>query len=100
MPGIGVILNPYSRSNRKNPGRAERLGFIVGDKGSCHATRDISDVERFAQEFKERGVEILGLSGGDGTYQRTLTTFVKIYGETPLPQIALYRSEQHTSEHQ
>ena len=88
MPGIGVILNPYSRSNRKNPGRAERLGFIVGDKGSCHATRDISDVERLAQEFKERGVEILGLSGGDGTYQRTLTTFVKIYGETPLPQIA------------
>ncbi|MDP2600272.1 MAG: diacylglycerol kinase family protein [Deltaproteobacteria bacterium] len=88
MSGIGVILNPYSRSNRKNPGRAERLGFIVGDKGSCHATRDISDVERLAQEFKDRGVEILGISGGDGTYQKTLTTFIKIYGETPLPQIA------------
>ena len=56
MPGIGVILNPYSRSNRKNPGRAERLGVIVGDKGSCHATRDISDVERLAQGFKEKGV--------------------------------------------
>ncbi len=88
MSGIGVILNPYSRSNRKNPGRAERLGFIVGDKGSCHATKDISDVERLAQEFKERKVEILGISGGDGTYQKTLTTFIKIYGETPLPQIA------------
>ncbi|MDO8527645.1 MAG: diacylglycerol kinase family protein [Deltaproteobacteria bacterium] len=89
MAGIGVILNPYSRSNRKNPGRAERLGFIVGDKGSCHATKDISDVERLALEFKERDVEILGISGGDGTYQKTLTTLVKIYAEKPLPKIAL-----------
>ena len=88
MAGIGVILNPYSRSNRKNPGRAEKLGFIVGDKGSCHATRDISDVERLAQEFKDREIEILGISGGDGTYQKTLTTILKIYGSIPLPQIA------------
>ncbi|MBI5300481.1 MAG: hypothetical protein HY877_09375 [Deltaproteobacteria bacterium] len=88
MPGIGVILNPYSRSNRKNPNRAEKLGFIVGDKGSCHATKDISDVEILAREFKERKIEILGISGGDGTYQKTLTIFIKVYGETPLPNIA------------
>ena len=88
MPGIGVILNPYSRSNRKNPNRAEKLGFIVGDKGSCHATKDISDVENLAREFKERQIEILGLSGGDGTYQKTLTTLINVYGDTPLPNIA------------
>lgn len=89
MPGIGVILNPYSRSNRKNPWRAEELGFIVGDKGSCHATHSIEDVAILARQFKERQIEILGLSGGDGTYQKTLTTFLKVYGETPLPKIAL-----------
>lgn len=89
MAGIGVILNPYSRSNRKNPGRAEELGFIVGDKGSCHATHSIQDVKELAHEFKERDIEILGLSGGDGTYQKTLTTFVNVYGEKPLPNIAL-----------
>lgn len=89
MSGIGVILNPYSRSNRKNPGRAEELGFIVGDKGSCHATHSIEDVKEVAKEFKKREIEILGLSGGDGTYQKTLTAFVEVYGETPLPKIAL-----------
>lgn len=89
MPGIGVVLNPYSRSNRKNPWRAEELGFIVGDKGSCHATHSIEDVEILAGQFKERQIEVLGLSGGDGTYQKTLTTFVKVYGAAPLPKIAL-----------
>lgn len=89
MAGIGVILNPYSRSNRKKPGRVEELGFIVGDKGSCHATQGIEDVRKLAREFKQREIEILGLSGGDGTYQKTLTTLVQVYGETPLPRIAL-----------
>lgn len=89
MPGIGVILNPYSRSNRRNPDRAQELGFIVGDKGSCHATHDIADVKKLSLEFKERKVEIIGLSGGDGTYQKTLTILSQVYGATPLPIIAL-----------
>lgn len=89
MAGIGVILNPYSRSNRKNPGRVEELGFIVGDKGSCHTTHSLEDVENLAREFQQRGIEIIGLSGGDGTYQKTLTTLVKVFGETGMPKIAL-----------
>lgn len=88
MPGIGVILNPYSRSNRKNPGRAEELGFIVGDKGSCHATHSVEDVKEVAKQFKEREIEILGLTGGDGTYQKTLTAFINVYRDKPLPKIA------------
>lgn len=91
MSGIGIILNPHSRSNLKNPNRADQLGFIVGDKGSCHETRDPDDVVRLAREFKERGVEILGISGGDGTNHVTLTTFINVYGDAPLPKIAFLR---------
>lgn len=91
MPGVGIVLNPHSRSNRMNPGRVNRLGFIVGDKGSCHATHDVLDVERIAQDFKDRNVDILGISGGDGTNHCTLTSFIKVYGETPLPKIAFLR---------
>ena len=89
MAGIGVILNPYSRSNRKNPERAEELGFIVGDKGSCYATRSIEDVKKLAKEFKNRAIDIIGLAGGDGTYQKTLTALLSIYGKDPFPKIAL-----------
>lgn len=91
MAGIGIILNPHSRSNLKNPERATRLGFIVGDKGSCHETHDLMDVENLAREFMERGIEILGISGGDGTNHVTLTTFINTYGDNPLPQIAFLR---------
>lgn len=91
MPGIGIILNPHSRANIKRPERIKRLGFIVGDKGSCHATQDVLDVENLAREFKEREIDVLGISGGDGTNHVTLTTFINEYGDKPLPLIAFLR---------
>lgn len=91
MPGIGIIVNPHSRGHRLDPSRAERLGFIVGEKGSCHTTNDLLDVEQLAKEFKERKIDILGISGGDGTNHKTLTTFINVYGSEPLPKIALLR---------
>lgn len=91
MPGIGVVLNPHSKRYRKNPEKLKRMGFIVGDKGHFGATQDLSDVARLAQEFKERDIDILALSGGDGTNHRTLTTFIDVYGDKPLPKIAFLR---------
>lgn len=91
MSGIGIILNPYSRSNRKNPDRIKHMGFIVGDKGSCHSTDTLDQVRELAHEFKEKKIDVLGISGGDGTNHKTLTTFLEVYGEEPLPRIALLR---------
>jgi len=91
MAGIGIIVNPHARDYKRSPSLANKLGFIVGDQGSCHATRDLLDVEHLAVDFKDRSIDILGLSGGDGTIHKTLTTFINVYGETPLPKIALLR---------
>jgi len=91
MSGIGVILNPHSRANKKKPDRILQFGFIVGDKGSCHATETLAQVSELAREFKERDIEILGISGGDGTLHQTLTAFMDVYGEKPLPKIAVLR---------
>ena len=91
MAGIGIIINPYSRSHRKDPERAKKLGFIVGDRGSCHSTETLDEVRSLAREFKERDIDILGISGGDGTNHRTLSVFLDVYGEKPLPKIALLR---------
>jgi len=91
MPGIGIILNPHSRSNRKNPERITRLGFIVGDKGACKQTQDLKDLPEIVHEFKERKIDILGISGGDGTNHCTLTTFINEYKDTPLPKVAFLR---------
>lgn len=91
MPGIGIILNPHSKSNRENPERITRLGFIVGDKGACKQTQDVMDIPSIIHEFRERKIDILGISGGDGTNHCTLTTLINEYGETPLPKIAFLR---------
>ena len=91
MPGIGIILNPYSRSNKRSPERIHKLGFIVGDKGSCHSTETLDEVRDLAEDFKGRDIDILGISGGDGTNHKTLTTFLDVYGENPLPRIAFLR---------
>ncbi|MBI4412223.1 MAG: hypothetical protein HY541_07050 [Deltaproteobacteria bacterium] len=91
MPGIGVILNPYSKKYRDNPERMKRMGFIVGDKASCKQTEDLSDLRRVADEFKSRDIDILAISGGDGTNHCTLTTFIQVYGDKPLPKIVFLR---------
>lgn len=91
MAGIGVILNPYSKKYKNNPEKTKHMGFIVGDKASCKATEDLDDLKRVADEFKSRDIDILAISGGDGTIHCTLTTFIQVYGDKPLPKIALLR---------
>lgn len=91
MSGIGVVLNPNSKSYKKNPAKLEHMAFIVGDKASCKPTDDIDDLYRVADEFKSRDIDILAISGGDGTIHCTLTAFLKVYGEKSLPKITLLR---------
>ncbi|GAB4305147.1 MAG: hypothetical protein Kow0090_20800 [Myxococcota bacterium] len=91
MAGIGVIINPNSRMNRRYPERIQKLGYILGDRGSCELTKNVDDIYRVAEGFKAQGIEILALSGGDGTNHVTLTKFFEVYGDTPIPKIALLR---------
>jgi hypothetical protein len=39
MPGIGVITNPRSRVNKKDPSKMRQLGYLLGSRGSAEATR-------------------------------------------------------------
>lgn len=91
MAGIGVILNPHSKRYRKNPEKLKRMGFIIGDKGSFAPTQDLHDIRRVAEEFKKKEIDILALSGGDGTNHVTLTNFIQVYGDRPLPKITFLR---------
>lgn len=91
MPGIGIIVNPKGKKYKKDPDRIRRLSFIVGDKASYSATEDLGDLRRVAEEFKTRDIDILAIGGGDGTNHVTLTHFLDVYGEKPLPKLAFLR---------
>ena len=91
MSGIGIITNPHSKLNKRNPGRTALLGYILGQQGQLEVTNSLEDLSRVARDFKERSIQILAINGGDGTICRTMTAFIKEYGTSPLPQIALLR---------
>jgi diacylglycerol kinase family enzyme len=91
MPGIGLITNPRSRVNKRDPGRARRLGYLIGSHGTAEATKSLDDLYRVCEEFKKERIDVLGISGGDGTMHHTLTAMIKTYGEQPLPLVAILR---------
>lgn len=92
MPGIGIVTNPNSRRNRRHPEQMQRLGFILGRDARRHEmTRRPEDVYEVARRFLDERVDILALNGGDGTNHVTLTTFIEVYGDHPLPKIAFLR---------
>jgi diacylglycerol kinase family enzyme len=89
VPGIGVITNPRSRVNKKDPGKMRQLGYLLGSHGAPYATKSLDDLYRAAEEFKAADIDILGINGGDGTIHVTLTAFGHVYGTSPLPKIAI-----------
>lgn len=91
MAGIGIVTNPHSRQNRRHPNRMRRLGYVLGRDDVYEMTDAVEDVARVAEEFKKNEIEILALNGGDGTNHVTLTRFIEVYKDTPLPRIAFLR---------
>ena len=92
MTAIGVISNGRSRKNKKHPERVNELKYILGNNGVVRETKTIEELYKAAAEFKELDIEILCINGGDGTNHVTLTAFIEVYGDKPLPKIAILRA--------
>jgi diacylglycerol kinase family enzyme len=94
VPGVGIIINPHAKANRKdrNAARVDRMTAAVGPDGAVRVTESLEHVQEVAHEFRERGVEILGICGGDGSYHGTLTVFHRVYGDDALPSLLPLRA--------
>lgn len=91
MSGIGVVFNPRAGGNRRDPHGPARLSRQLGDRGIVAAPRSLDELHRTAEDFRRQRVDVLGIAGGDGTNHVTLTGFERVYGEHPLPTVALLR---------
>ena len=91
MPRIGMITNPHSKLNKRNPNRPHLLGYILGEQGIFEITKSASHLEEVALKFFNSNIDILAINGGDGTVSLTISIFIRIYGTKPLPKIALLK---------
>ncbi len=91
MGGIGVIVNPRSRHNTKDPRAALRFARALGDHGVVRTARSKDDLVRIAEDFRKLQIDVLGISGGDGTNYVTITGFLEVYADEPLPPLACLR---------
>lgn len=91
MAGIGIVSNRNSRHNRENPRTLERLRAVLGGDGEVVATREAGELDSVARSFRDAGIEVLGLNGGDGTNHVTLTAFLHAWDNRPFPKVAFLR---------
>jgi hypothetical protein len=91
MGGIGVVVNPRSRQNQRDPGAASRLARRLGDQGVVRTAKNRDDLARIAEDFRKLQIDVLGISGGDGTNYVTITGFLEVYADEPLPPLAFLR---------
>jgi diacylglycerol kinase (ATP) len=88
---IGVVLNPRSRRNQRDPKAASRLARALGDQGVVREVHSVDELYRAAEDFKRLDIDVLGISGGDGTNHVTITGFLNVYEPNPIPHLALLR---------
>ena len=91
MQKIGIIINPNAKKNSRRNDLKECLEQIVGESGAVRITRESREIYLVAEEFLNEGVEILAISGGDGTMQHTLSRYIEVCGEENLPFLASIR---------
>jgi diacylglycerol kinase (ATP) len=100
MPGIAVLSNPRSGTNRRNPLLVRKLAYVLGDAGELVQPPSLDELEATVRDLRARGVETVCVNGGDGTLHKVLSALVRVYAEgatgdalraVRLPQIAILK---------
>ncbi len=89
--GIGVVINPLSRRHREGPERGDRLRRVLDSAGLVAEAGTPEELARVAEDFHRARIDVLAVSGGDGTTGFVLTEFERVYAEDPLPKVTLLR---------
>jgi len=98
VPGIGIILNRNAGKKRAFRGQiGEKLAFVLGDPDSLRETSSIDQIDDVAKTFLDREIDILGIGGGDGSNHYAISTFIKVYGDHPLPRVAFLCGGTHNA---
>lgn len=90
MTGIGLITNVNSTRNKAGAYRWDKMEALLASRGAGplmgRDTSSVTEVRDVVREFRDKGVEIVCVNGGDGTQHYVANEIAKAYGtERPLP---------------
>jgi diacylglycerol kinase family enzyme len=85
--GVALVVNARARKFRRGALDAKRLRAMVELHGRCFEPHTLRELSQVAAEIRSRDPGLVGICGGDGTYQKTITALVEAYGEHPLPML-------------
>lgn len=91
MPGLGIISNPFAKINKRDPEHNTLMWYILGNRGQFEVTNSLQDLSRVCEEFCARGLDTVGVVGGDGTISLTLSAIAQAYPPDKLPRILILR---------
>jgi diacylglycerol kinase family enzyme len=90
---VGVVVNPLARRTRHEalPQRLQALLHAAGMDAALAVTRAPADLPAAFQQFRQTGVKVLFICGGDGTLMTTVSAAIAEYAaaEKPLPLFAI-----------
>jgi len=81
MEKVGVIVNLNASGNKKDKELPSKIKDIIGESALLRVTSELSELNDVAHEFSKKEIEVVGISGGDGTLHHTLTNLFHAYKE-------------------
>ena len=91
MSGIGIITNPHSKLNKRNPNIIRQLELASAGRATLVKTENLKDLSRKIESFSKNGIHTIAICGGDGTISRTLNAVSKFYEAGNLPKIVVLK---------
>ncbi len=91
MAGIGLISNPKARQNKRRPRLLRLMQEYHDEVLLSRFTNDLPELDAALDEFHRKKVDIVAVNGGDGTLHLVITKMIQVWGDRPLPPIAVLR---------
>ena len=96
---------PRSGRNRRSPALVQKLTAVLDGDGEVVEPADLPELEQAIRRFRDQGVDVIGVNGGDGTLHKVLSALVVVYADgagdaelraVKLPRIAILKGEPST----
>jgi diacylglycerol kinase family enzyme len=91
MAGIGIVNNPRSRRNRRQPAIAGRLRRLVDGDGEVADAATLGELAEALERFRAARIDVLAVNGGDGTGHVVLSALASAWDGARLPKLLLLR---------